>query len=74
MKKRDIRPVRIDWIDSVGTSGWRAYEKTKMDCVTIGFLYREYDDRYVVAMNWGRHTCGDYMEIPKIAVTSIRFL
>ena len=72
MKKKQISVIRIDWIDSMQSGGWRHFRKSKMDCVTIGILYRELSDRYVIAQNWSRHGCGDYIEIPKISVTKIR--
>ena len=71
MKKNKIVVVRIDWMDSMKSSGWHRFTKSKMDCVTVGMLYKEFLDRYVIAMNWSRHGCGDYMEIPKSAVVKV---
>ena len=74
MKKKDIKPVMVEWDDSVGSSGWHHYIKRKMNCVTVGILFKEHKDRYVIALNWSPPSCGDYISIPKFAVTKITFL
>ena len=68
---KKIKPVRVDWVDSMGHSGWRDYEPAEMSCVSVGMLYKENKDSIVIALNKSAYNHGDYMEIPKVAIKSI---
>lgn len=65
--------VIVEWVDSMGSSGWHDYTETNMDCVSAGHLIAVKKDRVVIAMNKSMHnsTYGDYMEIPKAAIKKI---
>jgi len=67
------KPVKVDWIDSMNTSGWCDYTVTDMECTTVGLYYAETDERIVIAMNVSHDskTYGNYMEIPKCAIKKI---
>ncbi len=79
MARRDkhpkTKPVVVRWIDSMGTSGWNNLDKpTDMECTSVGHLIKKTKDRVTIAMNRSHYGNGDYMEIPMIAVKSIRKL
>ena len=73
-KHPKTNPVIVRWIDSMKISGWTAYEASGMECTTVGHLVSKTKDRVVIAMN--RSTCGDgdFMEIPLVAVKSVKKL
>jgi len=68
------KPVIVEWIDSMSSSGWHDHRVTDMGCTTVGHYHSEYDDRIVVALNRSSCGCGDYMEIPKVAIKKVRRL
>ena len=67
------KAVRVDWVDSMQTSGWCDYKPVDMSCSTIGHYYAERTDRIVLALNlsYDENTYGNYMEIPRCAITKI---
>lgn len=67
-------PVIVRWVDSMKASGWHDYKETGMECTSVGHLIKKTKERVVIAMN--RSTCGDgdYMEIPMVAVKSVKRL
>ena len=71
------RMVKVDWIDSMGTSGWGALgEPSDLNCSSVGFLKERSKDRIVIYQNLShnRGTGGDYMEIPACAIKRVRTL
>ncbi len=64
----------IHWQDSTSQPGWGNYIMVDddMDCITVGILYKEDDISYVIAQNFSPHDYGEYIRIPKFAVSSIK--
>lgn len=74
MSKAKLNLVLIEWVDSIGSSGWKHdFEQSDMRCVSAGHLIEKTKDRIIIAMNKSLHAdgYGDYMEIPLCAVTKI---
>lgn len=72
--KNKYPAVEVEWIDSMKSSGWHDFKKSDMRCRSVGILYDNTKDRIVIAQNKSSVGFGDYMEIPKAAVTRIRKL
>ena len=71
------QPIKVDWVDSMSSHGWRDYPYGTMNCSTVGFYYREFDDRVVVALNRSfdsEDNFGTYIDIPKVAIKKMRKL
>jgi len=66
--------VEVEWIDSMGSSGWHELKNADLRCRTVGILYEKKKDRIVIAQNESVHVYGDYIEIPVSAVKKIRKL
>lgn len=73
--------IRIDWIDSMGNTGWRDIPtQIDMRCVSVGFFVHQAKDRVVIAKNYAhdqdpkRVSWGDFMTIPKVAIQKILVL
>ena len=73
-KHPKTKPVIVRWIDSMGSSGWRKYEASGMECTSIGHLVEKTKDRVVICQNRSHCGDGDFMEIPLVAVKSIKRL
>lgn len=71
-----IKPVRVEWVDSMGSSGWcNLREPSNLTCTTIGHLVSKTVDRVTLALNSNAHGLyGDHIEIPMCAVRRIRIL
>jgi len=76
--RHGVNPVYVEWIDSVGTSGWHpksaAEHPSIMTCVTVGNLISKTKDRLIISLSTSQYQHGDIMEIPVIAVTKIKKL
>jgi len=70
----NVKPVYVEWIDSMGSGGWGIYKPGDMRCVSVGHLVQKTKDRVVIALSRSAHTDGDHMEIPMFAVKKIRRL
>lgn len=70
----DVKPILVEWIDSMGQSGWGKHSEADLRCVTVGILIRKEADRIILAMNKSAHSHGEYMNIPLVAVRRIRKL
>ncbi len=73
-KHPKVKPVVVRWVDSTGISGWSKYTASKMECTTVGHLVEKTKDRVVIALNRSQYNDGDYMEIPNVAIKSIKKL
>lgn len=69
-----LKPVMVDWIDSVSQSGWGEYAGADLRCTSVGFLIKNDKDVVVLALNDNAYQSGQYITIPKIAVKKIRRL
>jgi hypothetical protein len=69
-----IKPVAVRWIDSMASSGWGAGCGARLECVTIGHLISRDKERVCLAMNRSHYSDGDIMEIPVVAVKSVKRL
>lgn len=71
----DVKPVLVEWIDSIGVSGWHhVHEKSNMNCVSVGHLIKKDTDRIIICLNKNDQQHGELMEIPKVAIKKIRKL
>lgn len=68
------KPVIVRWVDSMGTSGWRDHKPSDMECTSIGHLISKTKDRVTIAMNSSHYGDGDFLEIPMVAVKSVKRL
>lgn len=68
----------IEWIDSMGGSGWEPLEETRklrpMKAMTVGFVVEEGDDFVTILQSFderenGRHYGDNHICIPKFAIT-----
>ena len=71
--------VRIYWIDSMTTGGWRRPDDediTTAKCESIGFLIESTDTFYVLAQSYscGNGMIGDTITIPLGCVTGFEYL
>lgn len=78
-REKEIRPVRVEWVDSMGTAGWRDYSPADLRCTSVGILVDQNDERVVIAnsvahANQGTGYYHDVLEIPRAAVKRIRRL
>ena len=73
-KHPKVSPVIVRWVDSMGASGWHEYKPSAMECTSVGHLISKTKDRVTICMNHSHYGKGDYMEIPTIAIKSIRKL
>lgn len=73
-QKRKI--VLVKWIDSMQTGGWRHKEaaRSNMNCMSCGFLVERTRDYIILALNMSAYTDGDYIQIPMVAVKSVKTL
>ena len=74
----DVKPVLIEWTDSMGGAGWCKHatddQLADMRCVTVGNLMWSRKDRVMVSLNASAYSCGDTIEIPRHAIKRIRRL
>ena len=72
----NLKCVIVDWVDSVTCGGWRGEdEKTDMHCQTIGYLVEKCKDRIIICQSVAAcNSRGEHIEIPKVAITSMRYL
>lgn len=74
------RPILIDWVDSSSTRGWLRMDEINPNPSTIcsiGFLVFHSMDTVVIAQSRQPNQAVGYAEalsIPKVAITSWRFL
>ena len=70
-----INPVMVDWIDSIGQSGWGSYDHvTDMRCTSVGHLIKRDKNGIVLALNKSAYNHGDYITIPAVAIKKVRRL
>lgn len=70
----NAHPVLVEWVDSMGASGWRTADQANLKCVTIGNLLYKKKDRICVALNTSAYGNGDWIEIPICSVRKIKKL
>ncbi len=75
--------IEIDWLDSCSMSGWikdnLTYEQKDLEHKTVGYFIKE--TKYSIAVVQSRKfevkeegtSIGALMEIPKVAITKIKF-
>ena len=68
------RPVIVRWIDSMGQSGWNDPTPSKMECTSVGNLIKRDKESVVLSLNKSHYGTGDHIEIPAIAVKSVKRL
>ncbi len=68
------KPVIVRWVDSMASPGWSAKSGAQFECITIGNLVEKTEERICVALNKSSYSDGDMMEIPRVAVRSVRRL
>lgn len=71
------KPIIVDWVDSMGTSGWHAETEgkaTDMRCCTVGHFVEEDKDSITVALSRSPYSHGDYLTIPRCAIRRTRRL
>ena len=70
-----VIPVRVDWVDSTKSSGWREYEKTDLRCSSVGILVESDPDRVVIALSLSHADStiryANFLEIPIEAVKKV---
>jgi hypothetical protein len=66
--------VKVDWIDSVGSGGWRDEPMTDPRCVSVGHHLGKKNGLLRIAMNKSAYGYGDYMSIPAVAVRKVTLL
>lgn len=79
MKRRSddsLYPVyEIHWVDSTSCAEWSevdAMDEHPMDCVSIGFLISETNDRVVISTTYDSNEHAvDPLAIPKVAITGM---
>ena len=72
-----MKPVKVRWIDSMSSGGWQSkgdWKPANMEVVSVGFLFKDLDDRIVLCQGETEFGIGEVMEIPKFAITSMRYL
>lgn len=80
-KRRKVKILLIEWVDSAGDPGWQHTEDIKAHlahCQTVGFLVTETKEAIALALSRttsnGFKPFGDIISIPKISITSKRVL
>lgn len=69
---KKLRPVMVEWIDSISASGWgELKEPEDMRCASVGHLIEKSKDRVVICQNMSMLNPGHHMTIPRVAVTRI---
>jgi hypothetical protein len=79
--------AEVRWVDSVRTTGWRTLDEALaeldqsdfLDCVSVGILVGETDERLMLAINsqhvtGGLPMVGETIVIPRQSVTAVRLL
>ena len=75
-----MKVLKVEWIDSVGGSGWEFLEEYKSEaarCITYGFLAKENDDSISIVQTFSHRTVNSKdqidndITIPKCSITSI---
>ena len=77
IRQKNIKIVRVDWVDSFKTSGWTKYGKANLRCTSVGVLLQKAKDRVIVAQTISHNekdSVADYIEIPKCSIISMRRL
>lgn len=69
-----VTPVVVRWVDSIGTSGWRSDYDSRLECTSVGHLVEKNKQGVVICLNKSHYTCGDYIEIPRSSIKSIKKL
>lgn len=73
-KHPKVRPVIVRWIDSASEAGWGVKPGNRLKCVTVGIRVKGPKDRISIVQSRSHYSDGEMIEIPKIAVASIRRL
>lgn len=74
--KKSVKPVLVEWIDSMGKAGW-VYEHEEADtrCTSVGHLVKSDKKSVILALNTAMvGSYGDLITIPRSAVRRIRKL
>lgn len=75
--------VEVEWIDSMGHSGWGRREARiedldridEMDHVSVGYLLKRNKQYVAVALSVGRiGNVGDTIQIPRVAIRRVTVL
>lgn len=80
MTKRDLRPIRVDWVDAHGGSykDWQPLKKsfhTPETCTTVGLCYQ--NDKVGITVVLSKSRQGDfdsYVFIPACMITGVEWL
>lgn len=69
---KNLRPVLVEWIDSMSQAGWGEYQRdTDPDCASCGHLIDLSEKRVVLALNRSAYDTGQYITIPRVAVRRV---
>lgn len=79
MKKIPYKMVQVIWRDSHSSSSWADLQeviadKETMDCLSIGFLVAEHDDRITLMGSMSLQNpehVGDHLSIPRETIKEI---
>ena len=81
-KKPNKKPkwVVVNWLDSMGESGWHKYDPTKWDLegmkhISVGHLIDWNEDFILISLSQNVETPavkGDFFQIPTVAIRSVR--
>ena len=76
---KGAKVVMINWVDSSSQPFWQDEQEYKvLACMTIGFLVKETDSLYAVALTRGLDSDAkpwcDVVVIPKVSVTGFELL
>jgi hypothetical protein len=66
--------VLVKWIDSIETGGWGKKPESNMSCLSAGFLVEKTKDYILIALNVSAYSDGEYLQIPMVAVKSVKTL
>lgn len=70
-----MHPVIVDWIDSVGASGWHRPEHSDMNCCSVGSLISKTKKSILLSQSKdSRDMVNNVIEIPIAAILRIRKL
>jgi len=77
-----LRKMHVQWVDSIGTSGWHPkHEDSNINCETFGFYISENKVSLKLALNYSfgsgvesKGCYGDFIEIPKVAIKKRRWM
>lgn len=69
--------MSIEWIDSCGTNGWTAKERSDlkfMSIKSVGFIIHEDDDSVTIASSYNPNVCHSPITIPRAAITKMKVI